>query len=1099
MKLTSAVLAVSILALAAGQVQAQGSSPSALPAALPAPAPVAPPANAAALPPVTVAPAAAWVVPVALTAPESKGGAVVRLLDVQMRTDDKGLHTFQRSIMKFNTASALQLATNFTVEWQPGWSSATVNGLKIHRDGKVIDLLANGGKFTTIRREAQLGAFQIDGMLTAYMPVTDLRVGDELEFSFTISARNPLLAGHHEQEYFTMPGARIDQVYLSESHAKGAPVRSRWGPALPPQKTTTANGTVTTVATAVNYAPPKFQPSSPLRMLDGNALQISDFASWADVGKTMHPVFDAAARLSSGSPVQAEIDKIAAAHSDPMARADAALRLVQREVRYLAELQGLGGYQPMPADMVWERRIGDCKGKTVLLLAMLRGLGIEAEPLLVSTRRGDGTDAVLPMPGRFDHVIVHARIGGKDFWLDGTRRDASRVEDLESPDFLWGLPLSANSPGLIPIPAGEYKRPQSEWRYAFDASAGINVPAKATGTAILRGDEAQIAAQAVEVLPPDQLDEFIKTMWTGRRDGLTVTKASYKQDPDSGNFTLEFEGTAKIDWGRDGKDPKYRYQVYGSLLGTNLVADRDDPPSKDTPILVDRRSTVVAETILLPDQGKGFTLDGDDIDETIGGIRYVRKARLEGGRFEMTAITTSPRRELTLAQAQQADATSDNLFERKLYLRLPPTLLANDSGENSEALTTELEGLIGKGKIASARAMIDARLSAKPRDPELLALSGYAYFAGGDLARAGRDFDAALAINPRLPFALKGKAALLIEKNQLDDALILLDRAVLVSPEDFQLYRYRSLVRTRNGDIEGALADHAILADKFPEQQWAHWEKARMEIRAGRPAEALATARNFQKNAKDKDAALVLVIEVLVRTGDLAGARKELQAYGGGKPSELLSAIRLEYGLWQNPDQLLGDALVAVAENPSDDLPERALDALAKDPGRMAKVLAAYDGEALKPGASRERIAIAKGHAQRAAGNPAALSAALTAAETARPNDVEMHNEACWLRAIWKLDLVAARSSCEAAIKSARNGMHVDSMAMVELQGGDYPAAVRLYTEALRTLPDQPPTLFGRGLARLRSGDPGGAQDLVLARSLNPLIDEEFARYGLKP
>ena len=78
--------------------------------------------------------------------------------------------------------------------------------------------------------------------------------------------------------------------------------------------------------------------------------------------------------------------------------------------------------------------------------------------------------------------------------------------------------------------------------------------------------------------------------------------------------------------------------------------------------------------------------------------------------------------------------------------------------------------------------------------------------------------------------------------------------------------------------------------------------------------------------------------------------------------------------------------------------------------------------------------------------------------------------------------------------------MYVDSLAMVELQADNYGLAEALYAEALRGLPESSATLYGRGLARLRSGNkPGGEADLALARKLDPEIDARFARYGLRP
>ena len=91
------------------------------------------------------------------------------------------------------------------------------------------------------------------------------------------------------------------------------------------------------------------------------------------VSRLMAPLYEEGAKLEPDSPLLAEIERIRAAHDTPAARAAAALRLVEDEVRYLALSMGDGNYVPMSADEVWRSSYGDCKGKTVLLLALLKG------------------------------------------------------------------------------------------------------------------------------------------------------------------------------------------------------------------------------------------------------------------------------------------------------------------------------------------------------------------------------------------------------------------------------------------------------------------------------------------------------------------------------------------------------------------------------------------------------------------------------------------------------------------------------------------------------------------------------------------------------
>src|SRR5690606_5868161 len=142
---------------------------------------------------------------------------------------------------------------------------------------------------------------------------------------------------------------------------------------------------------------------------------------WGDVAATMKPLYDRTRQLEADSPLHAEIERIRALSDDPAVQALAALRLVQDQVRYVALMMGEGALTPATADETWRRRFGDCKGKTVLLLALLDGLSIAADPALVSLVEGDGMNERLPSISAFDHVLVRAVIGDDVYWLDGTR------------------------------------------------------------------------------------------------------------------------------------------------------------------------------------------------------------------------------------------------------------------------------------------------------------------------------------------------------------------------------------------------------------------------------------------------------------------------------------------------------------------------------------------------------------------------------------------------------------------------------------------------------------------------------------------------------
>lgn len=1066
-----------------------------------APAALAVPSIEPGLPQVPIAPPPAWVVPVNLTAPVGQGGLTIRLLDAQLRVEGDRMLVFQHNILRISNAASLRAATNFLLAWQPEKGTATVHVARIRRGTETIDLLARGGKFTTIRQESLLGAGQTNGMLTAFMPLSDVRVGDELEFAYTLDRREPNFGGKVDFEYLLFPGAKIDQAFVRVSWPQGRAVQFRAGSLVPAMRSSREGGFEVRTLTATALEVAKIDGNGPARQLDRHSLSLTDFADWNAVSTTMAPLFEQAATLSAESPIKAEIARIAAASADPQARASAALLLVQKDVRYFAELQGLGNYRPASADSVWERRIGDCKGKTVLLLALLRGLGIEAVPVLVSTGRGDGTDAILPLASRFDHVIVKATIAGQDYWLDGTLVEGAPVDRIETPDFQWALPLRLAGAGLEPIPSGPFRRPQSEWSYDLDASAGLDQPAKVSAAATIRGIAAQQYAQALDVLAPPEREEALRKFWKARHGEVTITTVASEVTP-GGEFRMTMTGTIKLDWNRSGNSPTYRYEADYSRAGVNLIADRRNPPEPTAPIMVERRFDLTRQTILLPDGGAGFYIDGDQIDETIGTVHYRRTATLNGNRFETVTEVSSGHGELSGSVALAADEASDELFNRALYLHLPAAqVAAGVSTDNSATADAALFVQLQDGKYGAVRDVLTARLSANPRDAGALALRGLLGIADGRLDEAGRDLDGALAINRALPVAIDGKLRLLLAQGRLDDALLLADRAILLDPEKPEHYFRRARMRDWSGDIDGALSDYAIAAARMERAAiFAQVPRIVLLQRAGRGAEALTEARALVAAQPSNLMTLGALMDVLIAQGKEPEARALIATEIRQRASAAAYVARLGSALTQTPEQQLADMIGAIALDPNYELPLAALRTVAADPKRLARLRAAYAAARSKPGVDKRWVAVHDGRAALAGGDPAPLDQALAVLETAPANTAAQLNELCWHRATVAVGLDAARRDCEASLKLARAPGVVDSLALVEFRAGNFDLARKLYDEAIVLLPESAISLFARSLVRAKQGDSAGAAaDAARARQMAPRIESVFVGFGLLP
>jgi len=111
----------------------------------------------------------------------------------------------------------------------------------------------------------------------------------------------------------------------------------------------------------------------------------------------------------------------------------------------------------------------------------------------------------------------------------------------------------------------------------------------------------------------------------------------------------------------------------------------------------------------------------------------------------------------------------------------------------------------------------------------------------------------------------------------------------------------------------------------------------------------------------------------------------------------------------------------------------------------------------------------------------------------------------CRAKALQDEDLAKALSDCSAALKFAPKGSpiyaHVlEHRGFVRLRLGDYEKSIADYDDSLKLAPEDPWSLYGRGIAKIRRQKTAeGQADLAAATKLSPKVGDEFARRGINP
>ncbi|HEY5411684.1 MAG TPA: DUF3857 domain-containing transglutaminase family protein [Caulobacteraceae bacterium] len=609
-------------------------------------------------------------------APAPTGSPAVQTLldDNQSRLGPGGDVFYTRRVQKVLRSEGLSDLTSESFTWDPDTESLAVHSIAIRRGGKLIDLLKGGQKLLVLRRETGLEAGMLDGRLTATLQVEGLQVGDMLDVAWTVSKHDPVTKGRSEDPEGLSSGGVTARYRVLSSWPSSDPVRWRSNEGLPKPVISTQGGRSALVLDAANIKAPIPPAGAPFRYVWIGRLYGSSYSSWNEVSGQISPLFEQAATLGSSSPLRAEAAAIAAKSNDPKVRAFDALKLVEDKVRYFYIGTNDGGYVPAAADETWRRRFGDCKGKTVVLLALLRQLGIKAEPALVSTGAADGMDEDLPGLLRFDHVLVRAEVGGKVYWLDGTREgDVGGLEQQTPPAWRWALPLRAGGAGLERIVQPQLDKPMMDVDIHLDASKGIDQPATGTFRMTLRGDAAVALRLSTARASKEDLIRIEKRSLANSMAWFEPKSVEWRDMPQDNAFEVDVSGDADLVW-RDNPDVHAReYKFPGSAGDARPFASREPGPNQDAPFALAFPLYIKAAIeVVLPDGGKNFTVTGFDLDKTIGGYHIVRGAKIIGGVARMAGSAQTLAPEVSAADAKVANQTLRRMVGDEFVIRYQP-------------------------------------------------------------------------------------------------------------------------------------------------------------------------------------------------------------------------------------------------------------------------------------------------------------------------------------------------------------------------------------------------------------------------------------------
>ena len=375
---------------------------------------------------------------------DQNGGFQYLLIDKQGNLIEQSLYL--HVAIKALNSDGIQSISDISISFDPAFQELQFHLVQIIRDGKILDKLTTC-EIGVFQRETNLERFIYDGSLTAVINISDVRENDIIEYAYSIKGANPIYDGNVSTSFYHQFTTPVNRVFnkLTTNQKTEIYFKFHNGASKPEILWTDDKIEYTWDINALDYL--LYDNNTPPWLNVQKHVSLTSFTSWEDVVNLAIPLYKYSKKdineirnsLDLNQPIEARILKL--------------IRLVQDDIRYLGFGSGIGAYKPNSPLKVFKQRYGDCKDKSLLLVALLQSEGVSAFPLLVNSQYGHETYQPLPGITAFDHCVVRFIFDGKEYFIDPTlSNQGGDLQHFYFPNYKKGLLIKAGQTKLIDIP-----------------------------------------------------------------------------------------------------------------------------------------------------------------------------------------------------------------------------------------------------------------------------------------------------------------------------------------------------------------------------------------------------------------------------------------------------------------------------------------------------------------------------------------------------------------------------------------------------------------------------------------------------------------------
>lgn len=502
--------------------------------------------------------------------------------DEEIRVSDRVVERFYHRSQRVDTNAGLEEVSQLRFYFEPSYQKLAIHFIKVIRGNQTIDAL-KPSEIRVVQTEEELDDQLYNGTLVAVTFLSDIRVGDTVDYAYTVTGDNPVFGGRFSHRFYLAGREPIQtsRVRFLLPSDRVLHIRSR-GTNLEP-RVSSLGREKEYLWEASDVPAIDFEDSTPTWHDQVPYFTVSEFPDWQAVIQWALPLYRADEPLAAELKVKS--DAWANQFSQPEQRLVAALRFVQQEIRYLGIELGPYSHRPTPASRTLARRFGDCKDKSLLLATILRHMGIDAAIALVNTTTRHSLDDWQASPEAFDHVIVQARIGGKTYWLDPTV-DSQRgtLAQYYDPPYERALVLREDSKALEVIPSPKAGSPMTIIREHYKVR-GDGLPVSFVVSSTYHGPDADDKRHELSKHSPAEMAKVFLNYYAESNPSIRAESPPTVQDDQDSNTIVITEKYAIESFWKDGYHYFSADLIYAELPKPD-ISKRSQPLAISHPTFV---------------------------------------------------------------------------------------------------------------------------------------------------------------------------------------------------------------------------------------------------------------------------------------------------------------------------------------------------------------------------------------------------------------------------------------------------------------------------------------------------------------------------------